>query len=241
MSQNVSLMLAIVSTNGTRKFHAVNGGAKSLNRNYTYAQPVCGLRGRDSYGSSTTQLVDPKFDDIKTEFLEFDTARTDARYAANYTVCARCARIADRIAGGESFAEATAIRPPEINAKTRAAIEASQDTPLDMNIVKDQTLTDNITGRTAREIVAVVKSAPMSVETEYNNEYRADVSYPALPHHVRIRIDESPEEGTSVYSYVVIDYLHPKTMKPVTGAKLARLGTRYEGAEIDHVRKMIGI
>lgn len=103
MSQNATPMLAIVSTNGTRKFHAVNGGAKPTHDNLTYARPICGLRGRDATGSTTSRLVTPKFDDIKTEFLDFDTARTDVRYAATYTVCDRCVRVAERIANGETF------------------------------------------------------------------------------------------------------------------------------------------
>lgn len=237
--------LAILSTNGVRKFHAVAAGSKPDTVNlFTYSRPLCGLRGRDSTGFSTSRLQRPKYDDITDEFLTFETASTDQRYSATHTVCDGCSRVVAKLNAGQTYAEATRVRAPQINAKVRAAIDASQSTEIVLTVVKDITQIDNLTERSVRQVIATVDSAPYREKSVYSLDYREEVTYPTIARQVRVTLERTPngDPKTEVVSATaVLDFFHPKTLLPTTGKKLQRRDYVDESPEIDALRKLLGV
>lgn len=235
--------LAILSTNGVRKFHAVAAGAKPDTINlFTYSRPLCGLRGRDSTGFSTSRLQRPKYDDITDTFLTFETARSDPRYVASYTVCDGCSRVVAKLDAGQTIAEATRVRAPQINAKVRAAIDASQSTEIALTVVKDIIQIDNLNGRHVRQVIATVDSAPYRERSVYSLDYREDVTYPTMARRVQIdMVQELGAEEPKVNVISVIDFFHPKTLLPTTGKKLQRRDHVSESPEIDALRALLGV
>lgn len=237
--------LAILSTNGVRKFHAVAAGAKPDTINlFTYSRPLCGLRGRDSTGFSTSRLQRPKYDNITDTFLTFETARSDPRYVASHTVCDGCSRVVAKLDAGQTIAEATRVRAPQINAKVRAAIDASQSTEIALTVVKDATTINNLTERSLRQIVATVDAAPYREKSVYSLDYREDVTYPTIARQVQITLERkrhSDSETEVVSAFSVIDFFHPKTLLPTTGKKLQRRDHVSESPEIDALRALLGV
>lgn len=235
--------LAILSTNGVRKFHAVAAGAKPDTINlFTYSRPLCGLRGRDSTGFSTSRLQRPKYDDITDTFLTFETARSDPRYVASHTVCDGCSRVVAKLDAGQTIAEATRVRAPQINAKVRAAIDSSQSTEIALTVVKDATTINNLTKRSLRQIVATVDAAPYRERSVYSLDYREDVTYPTMARRVQIdMVQELGAEEPKVNAISVIDFFHPKTLLPTTGKKLQRRDHVSESPEIDALRALVGV
>lgn len=237
MSENKVSLVAAEITTGYDTVHAIQEPGESSikeHRGMVYSRPLCGLRGRDATGFTTVRPV--RREDA---FVPFRSGSEDffPDSLRGYKVCPRCVRIAEKVESGMTVREATVVHAPKINARVRAEIEKSADTDVTIQVLKDISVTDNVSGQTARDIIVDVLSAPIREIGEWVLDYPENVIMPSVLSRVWVKIKggDASVVGKSMNR-------HPKTFAPITGKKLPRFSTVEEDhPDVEAVIRLLGI
>lgn len=207
MSQN-GLITATLA-NGTDKRHAIPDVALKdmLVRGRTYTRPVCGARGRDSTGY-TTVIVSM----LDGQAVPFDLSEENA--------CPRCLRIARKMDGGATLAQARHVRAPQITPSVQKQIEEARTDIMRVQAVLDRTTTDNLTGASERRVRLHVQDSPWRIREERVLEYQEPVFLPSLLEIVTFSQAHTSDGRVLTDVAAHRRYYHPKSLRPVVGEKL---------------------